>query len=378
MAGIFENDKGVVSMGVVITVSILAILFTWLESQNKMSNGMKWGFVLLTVIAALHYDYGSDYMGYYYEYLYSYANTFSISQIVKDEMGRNSEFGWFLLYKLFSFAGKNGFFLLVAAISIFQNVVYYRFIRQYVDSNWWVLGVAIYTMSTSFYLMNFSMLRQGLAVAFFILAFPLIENKKPLIPILLVLVSMTIHKSAVILLPFVFWGFLPVKLNKSYTYIFIAIFFILFLNKELLENVMAIFMQSEDLSMYGDIYESDKKDIHYGFGFFANIIPFLLSLLYIWNSGEDDKTKYLIMLSLLGTMVIPFQEVIPLVGRIGIYYSAFSISAIPIVYSKIPNRAVQIGVMSILVFMLVYQYIGFFNNPLWIKFRVYHTIFSAI
>ena len=42
----------------------LAILFAWQESRGALRNGLKIGFVIITLVSALRYDYGADYLGY--------------------------------------------------------------------------------------------------------------------------------------------------------------------------------------------------------------------------------------------------------------------------------------------------------------------------
>ena len=51
-------------MSIVIFTSFIALILTILESKKIMLNGMKWGFVLVTFLGCVHYDYGNDYMSY--------------------------------------------------------------------------------------------------------------------------------------------------------------------------------------------------------------------------------------------------------------------------------------------------------------------------
>ena len=55
-------------MYIVITVSLIAILLTYWDVQKVISNGMMYAFCLLAILYGLHYDYGTDYMQYLYEY----------------------------------------------------------------------------------------------------------------------------------------------------------------------------------------------------------------------------------------------------------------------------------------------------------------------
>ena len=55
-------------MYIVISCSILAIILTYLESKGKIPGGMMCGFILMTTLCAIHYDYGNDYMQSYQNY----------------------------------------------------------------------------------------------------------------------------------------------------------------------------------------------------------------------------------------------------------------------------------------------------------------------
>ena len=89
-------------MYVVLIISLLAILFTYLESQSKMKNGMAIGFVLVALIAAIRYNYGNDYMNYYqaYQTIISHSFTLDVQQL----SGIYREPGWTLLTFLFGFS----------------------------------------------------------------------------------------------------------------------------------------------------------------------------------------------------------------------------------------------------------------------------------
>lgn len=52
-------------MIVVATVSLLALLLTVFDSRKIIDFGLKAGFVMTTILVALHYDYGNDYMMYF-------------------------------------------------------------------------------------------------------------------------------------------------------------------------------------------------------------------------------------------------------------------------------------------------------------------------
>lgn len=107
--------------------------------------------------------------------------------------------------------------MMVAALNIFQNVIVYKTIKKYVEKSWWPMAVFIYLFSTCLYLLNFSMMRQGLVVCVFLWSWQWIVEKKWVKTVLVLLICVNIHKSAFFLLPFAFLGFIPMKM-VSFSY----------------------------------------------------------------------------------------------------------------------------------------------------------------
>ena len=80
---------------------------------------MKYGFMLVTFIAMIHYNYGNDYESYYSAYNQVVSTPFNISAIMQGEVYR--EPGWALLCYLFEYLG--GFFGMVAILNVIQNII---------------------------------------------------------------------------------------------------------------------------------------------------------------------------------------------------------------------------------------------------------------
>lgn len=365
-------------MYILIFTSLLAILFTYSESIGKMKNGMAWGFGLLTLLAALHYDFGNDYMPYLrsYDEITSYG--FDWEAIINKDVWK--EPGWALL--CFAFYPIGGFFSLVIFLSILQNVVFYKFIRRYVDSKWWVLAVFIYLFSTSYYVLNMSMFRQGLAISLFAWAFTYIKDKKLLPAAALILCAASIHNSAKILIPFLFWGFIPMneKFSKIISVLSAVLFFALFFNAETVNTIFMGFSDFEDIQRYIDTYENGVVTAKFGLGFICNTLPFVMFLYFLLNNKEAEVwQRQLVSLACIGTFVIPFGQIIPMIGRIGMYFGVFTICSIPIVYKWIPNYHIKRAVLSIFIMMTLYDYYLFFTDSAFAKYySTYHTIFSAM
>ena len=116
-------------MYIVIFCSLIALLLTYLESTDQAEGGMKWGFVIVTILGMIHYDYGNDYMSYYDIYKQVISYRFDLSGIFAGDC--YPEPGWVLLCWFFKPIG--GFFMMVAVLNLVQNMLVYRTIKNYVE-----------------------------------------------------------------------------------------------------------------------------------------------------------------------------------------------------------------------------------------------------
>lgn len=354
------------------------MFFTYQESIGSMKNGMAWGFILLTVIAALHYDFGNDYIPYLKTYNEIVRSGFNLTHILSGEVWK--EPGWSFI--CFAFYPLGGFFSLVIFLSVFQNVIYYKFIRRSVDSKWWVFAMFVYLFCTSYYVLNMSMFRQGLAISLFVWAFTFIKNKKLLQAAILVLCASSVHNSAKILIPFLFWGFIPMngKFSKIISVVLGLMFFVLFFNPQTVNTIFMGFSDFEDVQKFTDTYNDNSNNATFGIGFICNTLPFVLFLYYLLKNKDAEVWKrQLVSLACIGTFIIPFGQIIPMITRVCMYFSVFTMAAIPIVYKWLPNINLQKAATIIYLMMTTYDYYLFMTDSAFSKYyATYHTIFSII
>lgn len=360
-------------MFIVVSCSILAILLTYLNSIDKNRDGMFIGFCLITFLAMIHYDYGNDYMSYYSVYL-EISNFDSISQVLNMEVYR--EPGWAVLNYIFRYLG--GFFSLVAIISLFEGIVYYKAIKHYLPKNLWVLGVFLYLIRTSFYLLNFSMLRQGFAIAVFLALWPWVEKKKWIPCVIILYIISTIHSSALILLPFCFWGYLPVKNSRVIAFSLIALLIALSFSTSLLVTVSETVLEtSESFQQYSGTYGQGSTGSQFGVGALIYLIPTIVTWYYLAYRAQTEECKRMAALSLVGTLITPFNTILPMVGRIGFYFSAYSIFVLPLAYVSIKDKGLRIALLSLYCLIVTYDYYVFFTSDVFRKhYQTFHTIFS--
>lgn len=365
-------------MFVVVLFSLMALLLTFLESKGLLKHGMKLGFLLVTILGAIHYDYGNDYMPYYGIYKDVVSYSFDFRGILEGDYYH--EPGWALLCWLFKPIG--GFFMLVAVLNIVQNVFVYNFIKNNVECSWWPMSVFIYLFNTGFFLMSFSMMRQFFVIAVFLGIWSLIKKRKWWIVMIVLYLCSYVHSSSVFLLPFAFWGFVPVNKGKIITFCYVSILLALWFFHNVLNGLFIYVLSFDDVfSDYADTYEKDGNNVFsVGIGFFINMIPFVLSVLYVLSKGQSSAPlRQLVALNAIAFLVTPFAQIIQLMGRLGAYFNIYSLGAMPLVYANVRRVYMRNCLLLLYVLIMLYDYFMFFQSEIWAKkYATFHTIFSQI
>lgn len=364
-------------MYIVFICSLIALFLTWLESIGQLRGGMKIGFFLITFLGAIHYDYGNDYMAYYHIYEQCTSVPFNLKEILSGEVFK--EPGWVLLCWFFKCIG--GFFVMVFCLNVIQNIIIYKFITKEVNFRWWPMAVFTYLFSTSLYLLSFSMMRQMFVMIVFLGLWTYIKEKKWWIPLFVLYLCSFVHSSAIVLLPFSFFCFLPVRNGKLIGGCYLLLLLCLWLFKDALNGIFQYALTlDEGFLDYADTYGNDDNSMHIGLGFVINMIPFVLSIFFLTcNNNYSEAQHKLVALASVSFLITPFGQIIPIAGRLVMYFWVFNLGAVPLIYDNLKNRILKIGLISIYCFMLLYDYVIFFHSDVWIdKYSTFHTIFSQI
>lgn len=367
-------------MIIVILFSFVAIFLTRLEEKGKFKNGMMYGFVLITLLGILRYNYGNDYQSYHLLFNEFTSYTFSWEDIMSNEYNR--EVGWVVLNFLFKNIG--GFFMMVAVLSIFQNIVFYRFIKNNVKKPWKALALSIYLLTPQLYLYSFSMMRQALAITFFLLAWEYMYKRRIIISLLILLLGSSVHSSCQLLLPFPFLFLLPLNNKKVIAVLYLIVFIALYASTQLLGDVFNSLASMEELDSTSsiDLYiRENQNTVKFGLGFILNIIPYIAGiwLLFVQGKSLTEKDVGLILMALIGMLIVPFSLITQMISRFSIYFMAYGVAAMPLIYSKISNIRTRQILLAIFVFMLVTSYFRFFVDPVWQRhYSTFHTIFEVI
>lgn len=361
-------------MIIVISICVIAVFFVQLEAKQKISFGYGLAFLLVTFLQAVHYDYGNDYMVYMSEFNFFTYKPFSYTYLI--ECIRYRDPLWPIVCYMFK---PFGFFALVAFFAIIQNVIYFYFIKQFVPEKWLALGVFIYLFTPQLYLLNMSMLRQGFVEAIFILSFMIVQKKelyRYVIAICLMLIAGQIHSSANLFILFLFWPLIPIKKGEWLAIFLLILFVVSRLSSSFIENVIYFFLKMQVFERFEQY--SDTQGGKIGLGYLIMSIPAIMILLFLKES-QSEKEKQLVSMAVFERIMGAFSAVIMLAGRLSIFFSLFYMVAVPIVYSKIKDYSLKLGLSMIFIAITIYNYLSFFNDPTYFTYyEQFHTIFEVV
>lgn len=353
-----------------IIVSLFAILLAWsARFQKTKYGGLEAAFIVLTIFMSIRYNFGNDYSGYLDDFLrigkYSTLD-FSLE---------HSEFGWVFLSKLLQ---PIGFFGMIIVLTIFEYIVIYRLIKKIVPKEWYWLSVFIFTLNSGYMLVFGSMMRQFLAMCIFIVAIEFIVKKKWIASIALVLLASLFHTSALVLLPFCFFGYLDISLSKRTALIWFGSYiFLYFFATELLGEYFFKLLELEQFQRYETYLGGEKTSFSSGLG--AIFLFILYAVLLFHQKYQEKSIKIIFLLFAFNVIFSMFADIAPLVGRLGYYLSVLSIVCYPLMFKVIKNKIWRYALLAGYIIITLKGFNDFFDpSGIWFDhFYTYQTIFSA-
>lgn len=366
-------------MIIVISTSVIAVLFAYMSSIPKYKNLrlFQLAFIMITLIVCVRYNYGTDYESYYKSFSLTAHNPDVIRGIIE---GRSRDPLWTLIN--WALPRQYGFFLLIAIIGATQNYIYYKFIINNVDPKDRWKALAIYLFTAEMYLYNFSMIRQGLAVALCVAATMCAGEKKYKRAIILIAIGVSIHITALIIVPFLLLSFTKLEKGKMIAIIYIVMNFALFFTSNFARNILNNVLSFDMFNRFAEYRLTISATDSVGLGFALGSIVYLVMIYFIakrFNKFPFEQRLCMFM-TCMSLPVVAFSLIFSsLMGRMGIYFTAFQMVTVPNVYKEIKNKIFKYPLVMIYVFMMFVGYINFFNQP-WVveTYKNYHTIFNRL
>lgn len=307
-------------MGSISTFIFYTVVFAGLYAlarTGEKKNNQKyiiWAYILIFLLTAIRYDTGNDYRGYYtgLEYLsgYLFDGGKSLSVIWDNYLYLSgNEPTYFFFAYIFHWLPYPALFI-IGAYSAISIYFFYKAFDEYKIHSY----AFIMFFATGFLFWYWDLIRQSVAIAIFFFSLKYIRDGKLWKYVLVIVIAMLFHYSAVFLL--LLYPLRYINLNRwIYVGVIMASVVVLFLGFSF-DNV---FDYIGNLPFY-DTYENDKRiGQHYeGFGYKLRMTCYaMVAAVSVLKLGKEDG--YLKGIITIGTVLLLMSQGNLLIDRIAVY-----------------------------------------------------------
>jgi hypothetical protein len=317
--------------------------------------------VLLCFIAGFRYETGNDW--YIYEVIFE--NTLEISVLFSDpnlyiSHFNDIEIGYKILNSLV--LGMGGDVQVIFLLTnVFSFYVLSKFINRY--SNYRILSLLIYY--SIFYLnFNMSIIRQGIALSFFLLAFNYLVRRQSVKYFMVAIIASLFHVSALVLIPIYFVYHLRYSRTFYAVLVGTAIFIRIFEIKILFyfSSLIPAFIMS-DLTHY---FENNISDSLISFGNLERIL--MVGLILIFGSAMVKKREeYHIFISMYVIYValnFVLYENEAILSRIRFYLQISYILILPMFIEVVKKQLTKCLVVICIFIFSAIPLVNFLSNEM--------------
>lgn len=286
----------------------------YIDFEKRNKRALLFFFTVLTVLLMLrHKTVGTDTKNYIY-----YFNSFA--KMGWDAIARQSgEVGFIYFAKIISLLSKEPQFFIAAAAIAIVCMIYPTYNRLCHDASFTI--ILFCTMST--FVMMFSGIRQMLAIGLGFVAYEFTRRKKLVFFILTVVLALTFHTSAFMLI--FMYPVYYAKITKNWLYAVVPILLLIFVFNSQIFSVLGMIL--EHYTGYdATIQRTGAYTMLILFAFFA-----VISFLFPEESRLDRETVGLRNFLLLSVAIQMFAPLHMIAMRMNYYYIIF----IPLLLPKI-------------------------------------------
>ena len=341
-------------IALIVAIILLSLITVDLEYGKRQKIIAAVGMLLIYVLLALKApSVGIDIQGYKYQYqLSAHETLFNINYVY-------FEAGYIFLQQIFSKIGVS-FQLFMAVIYAVVCSAWYFFIRKYSkDATMSLLFFICY----QFFVFTTSGIRQALAMALCLAAFIVADsNKKSPVSkvallLLLMVVAISIHKSAIVFLPiiiaWVFWN-KEIRITRNIMIIYIGLIPISILGKRYILIIINLLI--EKVSSTTSVVSGGNLIFLIGISLF--VIYTYIALDSYKNVDSENKKfeSFGVIISMAAVLVNMILSGSPLL-RASMYYTTFLVPTIPNMIEKYGYRDRVIVKICFAVFLIALFYI---------------------
>lgn len=335
---------------------LLLFLTIKFEFKRKIKFSNSWYnfvLVLFILIAGLRYKVGGDTLAYfhYYQTLPGWSNT-SFSDVLN---GKYS-FLWNILATTCKSISDN-FALLQFVQSAFVNFTLFWFIKKYTKFRF--TSLLVYFLFVYLYF-NMEIIRESIAISFFLLSYPFFEKKQWFKYYLLIIIAFLFHTSAVIL--FVFPLLSMFKFNNRNIIIItgISIVFIIFLFN--VPELMNLLLFTETIEKKFDAYSEYALNINGKIIVFVSYVLLPIFIIKVYSKISVNKflfrDLYMVYFTIAIIYVIfsGFSRFVNYVTPFMIVFFATTINEMNI-YKKFEIKLRRIFVIGLFIIIFIPKYL---------------------
>ncbi len=309
---------------------VALVLITALFMHGNREGNKKYVIVASVLMFAIYglrdtYHIGFDTTS---SYLYGFTRTGarSWSDIFENIGGVNM--GFTLMTKAFYSYISTDYQLYITAISVFVSICFGRLLYKYSVNP---VQSILYHFGLLLYVFHFSALKQSIAMAFLMIAFEAVVDRKPLKFFVLVALAAEFHFPALVFSPAYFFPKLRVEKN------YLVVLAILLVITYLLRDRIITFM----LSLYKDenVGNVDLSGVRF-FRTKALVMIMIVVVAVLLRMPIAEDPVYTLLLKFLGVAIVfqTFCGYNNIFERLADYYFQFSVIFIPMVFDKTVKR----------------------------------------
>lgn len=313
----------------IVTLSVMGYMFTARDRQSKTTVFyLAAAFLALTFIASFRYGIGFDYFS--YERIYEMVSAWSFRDILHYYW---YEPFYFLICKLFGLTGCS-FPVFLLSVNIFLILAAVWFIYRYSKLPW--MSIYLY-ITLQFLAYNMNLVRQSIAVAFFLFAYPSLKNRKIILFTVWIAMGGLFHNSLWFVWPLYF--LLRIKITKKFFVGFAAMTAFVYFFFESLFVFLAPFLPPRYARYPGGYFWSPST--------FGYVIPYVLYcvIVYLFRNRIVDPAQRCIYLNsaLYSAAISLFITRHFILERFAVYPFALSLIALPEIMVSYENDRKRTG-----------------------------------
>jgi len=290
-----------------------------------------------------------------YLQIFDFSRLLTWDEVLKGEAITVSEYGYLIINKICAEI-TNNYHLLFICISVIWIYSYYKFFNRYSP----YYAVPILLLIVTEFPQSIFVLRQHLAMAIWLFAYPYIINRDLKRFCFVGILAFSMHMSSFIFFPIYFlYG---VSNKKMFV---IAMILVAFGCKLLFGNLGFI---NESMGLAYDNYITGAKSGHSNMTDFVMRISYLIAFVYIFKGRvfEEGVNRLLLTTLTFSAILAFFGTSFSLLGRLVRYFTPAVMIMIPIAMKNIKSKIMRYGFFGVILLLnSISVYIGSMSE--WIK-----------